>query len=81
MDFALLSKYDDLLTDIFLDDLFLWFTTVKMNSDHRRPRIPSGKVLDIIQRNVLIKGKLNDAVSEFLRYVSYEKVFFPYLRF
>ncbi|KAM3579369.1 histone lysine methyltransferase Set9 [Umbelopsis sp. WA50703] len=66
MDFALLSKYDDLLTDIFLDDLFLWFTTVKMNSDHRRPRIPSGKVLDIIQRNVLIKGKLNDAVSEFL---------------
>ncbi|KAG2171776.1 hypothetical protein INT43_008156 [Umbelopsis isabellina] len=66
MDFALLSKYDDLFTDIFLDDLFLWFTTVKMNNDHRRPRIPSGKVLDIIQRNVLIKGKLNDAVTEFL---------------
>ncbi|KAJ2963862.1 hypothetical protein NQZ79_g1122 [Umbelopsis isabellina] len=66
MDFALLSKYDDLFTDIFLDDLFLWFTTVKMNNDHRRPRIPSGKVLDIIQRNVLIKGKLNDAVNEFL---------------
>jgi hypothetical protein len=66
MDFALLSKYDDLFTDIFLDALFLWFNTVKMNTDHRRPRIPANKVLDIIQRNVLHKGKLNDAVNEFL---------------
>jgi len=66
MDFALLSKYDDLFTDIFLDALFLWFSTVKMNTDHRRPRIPTSKVLDIIQRNVLEKAKLNDAVQEFL---------------
>lgn len=66
MDFALLSKYDDLFTDIFLDALFLWFNTLKMNTDHRRPRIPANKVLDIIQRNVLQKGKLNDAVNEFL---------------
>jgi hypothetical protein len=67
MDFALLSKYDDLFTDIFLDALFLWFTTVKMNADHRRPRIPTSKVLDIIQRNVLHKGKLNDAAQEFMK--------------
>ncbi|GAB5589301.1 histone lysine methyltransferase Set9 [Umbelopsis nana] len=37
-----------------------------MNTDHRRPRIPTSKVLDIIQRNVLEKAKLNDAVQEFL---------------
>lgn len=71
MDFALLSKYDDLFTDIFLDALFLWFTTVKMNADHRRPRIPTSKVLDIIQRNVLHKGKLNDAAQEFMKWVQY----------
>ncbi|KAI8143776.1 hypothetical protein BJV82DRAFT_656721 [Fennellomyces sp. T-0311] len=66
MDFADLSKYDDLCSDIFLDALFLWFKTSKMNTDHRRPRIPSSKVLEIIQRNILQERNPNDAIAELL---------------
>ena len=66
MDFADLSKYDDLCSDVFLDALYLWFKTSKMNTDHIRPRIPSNKVLDIIQRRVLQERNLNDAIVELL---------------
>ncbi|KAI7886474.1 hypothetical protein K492DRAFT_177269 [Lichtheimia hyalospora FSU 10163] len=68
MDFADLSNYDDILTDIFLDGLFLWFKTTKMNAmRRRRPRIPSNKVLDIIQRNILMEKSPSDAIAEFLQ--------------
>ncbi|CEP07694.1 hypothetical protein [Parasitella parasitica] len=66
MNFKVLSRYDDLFTDIFLDNLFLWFNTIKMNNDHRRPRVPNGKILNIIQRNILEKAKVMDAVTELL---------------
>lgn len=68
MDFADLSNYDDLLTDIFLDGLFLWFKTTKVNTmRRRRPRIPSNKVLDIIQRKILMEKSPSDAIAEFLQ--------------
>ncbi|KAI9350432.1 hypothetical protein BD770DRAFT_394492 [Pilaira anomala] len=66
MDFKVLSRYDDLFTDIFLDNLFLWFNTIKMNNDHRRPRVPNQKILDIIQRNILENARPMDAVNELL---------------
>lgn len=66
MDFKVLSRYDDLFTDIFLDNLFLWFNTIKMNHDHRRPRVPDHKILSIIQRNIIEKAKPTDAVNELL---------------
>lgn len=68
MDFADLSNYDDLLTDVFLDGLFLWFKTTKVNTmRRRRPRIPSNKVLDIIQRKILMEKSPSDAIAEFLQ--------------
>lgn len=66
MDFADLSKYDDLCSDIFLDDLFLWFKTTKMNTTHRKPRIHAKQILDIIQRKVVEERKPNEAVKEVL---------------
>ncbi|KAI8346765.1 hypothetical protein BD560DRAFT_242990 [Blakeslea trispora] len=66
MNFKVLSRYDDLFTDIFLDNLYLWFSTIKMNNDHRRPRVPNTKILDIIQRHVLEKSRPTDAVNELL---------------
>lgn len=66
MDFADLSKYDDLCSDIFLDDLFLWFKTTKMNASHRKPRIHARQILDIIQRRVVEERKPNLAVKEVL---------------
>ena len=66
MNFKVLSRYDDLFTDIFLDNLYLWFSTIKMNNDHRRPRVPNTKILDIIQKHVLEKARPTDAVNELL---------------
>lgn len=66
MNFKVLSRYDDLFTDIFLDNMFLWFATIKMNNDHRRPRVSNGTILDIIQRNILEKARPMDAVTELL---------------
>lgn len=66
MDFKVLSKYDDLFTDLFLDNLYLWFSTIKMNNDHRKPRVPNTKIMDIIKRNVLENSKPTDAVNEIL---------------
>jgi hypothetical protein len=66
LNFKVLSKYDDLFTDVFLDNLFLWFNTIKMNHDHRRPRVPNKDILNIIQRNIIEKAKPTDAVNELL---------------
>lgn len=66
MDFKVLSKYDDLFTDLFLDNLYLWFSTIKMNNDHRKPRVPNTKIMDIIKRNVLENSRPTDAVNEIL---------------
>ncbi|CAO3691332.1 unnamed protein product [Rhizopus stolonifer] len=65
-DFKVLSKYDDLFSDIFLDNLFLWFNTIKMNKEHRKPRVRNTKILDIIRRHILERSKLTDAVNELL---------------
>jgi hypothetical protein len=46
--------------------MHLWFNTIKMNVDHRRPRVANGKILDIIQRHVLEKARPSDAVAEML---------------
>jgi hypothetical protein len=62
-----LLKYDDLLTDVFLDNFYLWFNTIKMNDEHRRPRVPNTKILDIIQRNILKDLNMMNAIHEILR--------------
>ncbi|KAI9321415.1 hypothetical protein BX666DRAFT_1901834 [Dichotomocladium elegans] len=67
MDFADLSKYDDLCSDIFLDAMYLWFKTTKMNADHREPRVPRQKVLEIIQHSILEERKPNVAAMELLQ--------------
>lgn len=62
-----LLKYDDLLTDVFLDNFYLWFNTIKMNDEHCRPRVPNTKILDIIQRNILKDLNMMNAIHEILR--------------
>jgi hypothetical protein len=33
MDFSVLSIYDDILADYFVDNLYLWYNTLRMNGD------------------------------------------------
>ncbi|KAF8942156.1 Histone-lysine N-methyltransferase set9 [Haplosporangium gracile] len=66
MDLQTLSTLDDLLSDVLLDGIHLWFQTHKMNKDYRSTSIPPGKILDIIQRKVIFERKLPEAVKELL---------------
>ncbi|KAG9067366.1 Histone-lysine N-methyltransferase set9 [Linnemannia hyalina] len=66
MDLQTLSTLDDLLSDVLLDGIHLWFQTHKMSKDYRSTSIPPGKILDIIQRKVIFERKLPEAVKELL---------------
>jgi hypothetical protein len=66
MDLQTLSTLDDLLSDVLLDGIHLWFQTHKMNKDYRPMRIPPGKILDIIHRKIICDRKIPDAVKELL---------------
>ncbi|KAG0279781.1 hypothetical protein BGZ95_000243 [Linnemannia exigua] len=74
MDLQTLSTLDDLLSDVLLDGLHLWFQTHKMSKDYRPLGIPPDKILDIIQRKVIFERKLPEAVRDLLdharRYLS-----------
>jgi hypothetical protein len=66
MDLQTLSTLDDLLSDVLLDGIHLWFQTHKMSKDYQSMGIPPGKILDIIQRKVIFERKLPEAVKELL---------------
>ncbi|KAF9356233.1 Histone-lysine N-methyltransferase set9 [Mortierella sp. AD094] len=75
MDLQTLSTLDDLMSDILLDGINLWFQTHKMNKDYRPLRLPTGKVLDIIQRRVIVDRKVPEAVKDLLEIEPIKKLF------
>ncbi|KAL0081624.1 hypothetical protein F4703DRAFT_1151379 [Phycomyces blakesleeanus] len=66
MEYSLLSRYDDLLADIFLDGLHLWFRTIKMNADHSERRLPSKQLINIIRNHIIGRNRVTDAAQECL---------------
>ncbi|KAF9210200.1 Histone-lysine N-methyltransferase set9 [Haplosporangium sp. Z 27] len=78
MDLQTLSTLDDLMSDILLDGINLWFQTHKMNKDYRPLRLPPGKVLDIIQRRVIVDRKVPEAVKDLLEHARrYFNIYLP----
>ncbi|KAJ1730116.1 histone lysine methyltransferase Set9 [Coemansia sp. Benny D160-2] len=49
MDALTLSKYDDLLSDMLLDQVGLWFTTRKMFPRHRSARVSSAATMEVVR--------------------------------
>ncbi|KAJ1936560.1 histone lysine methyltransferase Set9, partial [Linderina macrospora] len=79
MDALTLSKYDDLLNDVLLDQVGLWFATRKMFPRHRRARIHQASVIDLVQKlaaaeitlSHALEALLNDEyIASFLRHKS-----------
>nr|CAG8458239.1 1923_t:CDS:2 [Entrophospora candida]CAG8465670.1 9963_t:CDS:2 [Entrophospora candida] len=64
--FKVVEKIDDLLTDILIDQLFLWFNTFKLNPNYEMVDVSSEVILGIIRKNVLEKVKLDQACEELL---------------
>ncbi|KAI8081709.1 uncharacterized protein BX664DRAFT_380687 [Halteromyces radiatus] len=66
MDFKILSKYDDLLSSILLDDQYLWFDTIKMNQDLVKADISTDIIRQIIYDNVIINSDVVLAAKQLL---------------
>lgn len=69
MDLQTLSSLDDLLSDVLLDGVHLWFQTHKMSKDYQPLCLPQEAILRIIQKRVIIDRRVPDAVKELLEYV------------
>ncbi|KAJ2742884.1 histone lysine methyltransferase Set9 [Coemansia sp. BCRC 34301] len=61
-----LSKYDDLLSDVLLDQVGLWFETRKMFPRYRPARTNKEAVVDLVRRVALGVTGLAAAVEELL---------------
>ncbi|KAJ2325975.1 histone lysine methyltransferase Set9, partial [Coemansia sp. RSA 2681] len=66
MDALTLSKYDDLLSDVLLDQVGLWFETRKMFPRYRPARTSKEAVVDLVRRVALGVTGLAAAVEELL---------------
>ncbi|KAF7728518.1 Histone-lysine N-methyltransferase set9 [Apophysomyces ossiformis] len=72
VDFTVLSKFDDFLVNTFVDNLFLWFKTIKMNSEtYAMTTIPREEVLSILREHVMRTKNVTLAAKKFiaLKYV------------
>ncbi|KAJ1833968.1 histone lysine methyltransferase Set9 [Coemansia sp. RSA 2711] len=67
MDALTLSKYDDLLSDVLLDQVGLWFRTRKMFPRYRPARTNAGATIGIVQRVASGATELARAVDELLQ--------------
>ncbi|KAF9215363.1 Histone-lysine N-methyltransferase set9 [Podila verticillata] len=78
MDLQTLSSLDDLLSDVLLDGVHLWFQTHKMNKDYQPLCLPQETILHIIQKRVIIDRRVPDAVKELLKHARrYLNVYLP----
>ncbi|ORZ06571.1 hypothetical protein BCR41DRAFT_167585 [Lobosporangium transversale] len=75
MDLQTLSTLDDLLSDVLLDGVSLWFQTHKMNKDYRPLRLNQDKILEIIQRRVIVERKVTEAIKDLLDIEFFKKLF------
>ncbi|CAG8801183.1 9353_t:CDS:1, partial [Dentiscutata erythropus] len=66
MSLLTVQQFDDVLTDLLLDKIFLWFRTFKLNPSYRETNVSREILVDIVKRNVIQLNKLNDAVHELL---------------
>jgi hypothetical protein len=53
MDFSILSIYDDFLANYFLDNLLLWFPTIRMNSHVECGSVVTKSAIPIIRQRVV----------------------------
>ncbi|KAL9555921.1 hypothetical protein MBANPS3_002139 [Mucor bainieri] len=63
MDFQILSKHDDILASYFLDNLYLWFTTVRMNSDPIHATGEQQTAVETIQQIVNRPGSVETSIK------------------
>lgn len=72
MDFSVLSRYDDILADYFVDNLYLWYNTLRMNGDFVGTNVDKREAVEILREHVIFgqnsSASLKSAVEAFLLY-------------
>lgn len=70
MDFSVLSRYDDILADYFVDNLYLWYNTLRMNGDFVGTNVDKREAVEILREHVIFgqnsSASLKSAVEAFL---------------
>lgn len=70
MDFSVLSRYDDLLASYFVDSLYLWYDTLRMNGDFVATTVNKEETVQILRDHIInanfTNKSIKDAVDSFL---------------
>lgn len=70
MDFSVLSRYDDILADYFVDNLYLWYNTLRMNGDFVGTDVDKNQAVKLLREHVVAgqttQAALKSAVEAFL---------------
>jgi hypothetical protein len=53
MNFSVLSRYDDMLASYFVDSLYLWFKTLRMNSDFVGTTVQEQEIIKVIREEII----------------------------
>jgi hypothetical protein len=64
MDFSVLSRYDDMLASYFVDGLYLWYDTLRMNSDFVGTTVDKKQAIERIRKHVITESFTNKAVKD-----------------
>ncbi|KAI7873389.1 uncharacterized protein EV154DRAFT_528125 [Mucor mucedo] len=70
MDFSVLSRYDDMLASYFVDSLYLWYDTLRMNGDFVATTVNKQDTVQKIRDHIINVNSshktIKDAVDSFL---------------
>lgn len=61
-----ISKCDDLFSAALVDNLYLWFRTMKLDVDFVWPTVDEDQVTEIIKRRVVQENKCKIAAAELI---------------
>lgn len=64
MDFSVLSRYDDMLASYFVDSLYLWYDTLRMNSDFVATSMNKQETVQRLRDHVVEESYTNKAIKD-----------------
>lgn len=64
MDFSVLSRYDDILASYFVDSLYLWYDTLRMNGDFIGTSVDKKDTVNKIRQYIVAETFTNKAVKD-----------------
>lgn len=64
MDFSVLSRYDDMLASYFVDSLYLWYDTLRMNADFVGTTVDKKEVVTRIRKYLIEESFTSKAVKD-----------------